>query len=204
MNDRPLEKQNRRQFLKLLSAGSLVCFGCGHLCALTGAQKTPVSPGKHKFLEDSKMSFEDVFTFTYRGVVNIMKTMEARMGKEKLLEMLKEASDNMAKQMVQGQPEGKNDMAAFTTQFRNPNHFWKHVYTVEIVRDAAADFEVRVKECLWAKTLRGLDAADIGYAMMCHGDFAMARAFNPKLRMIRTKTLMEGHDCCNHRWIMEV
>jgi hypothetical protein len=203
MNDKISEKQNRRQFLKLLSAGSFVCFGCGHLCALPGAQKTSVSADKHKFLQDSRMSFEDVFKFTYQRIVNIMKNLADKIGNEKLLEMLKEASDNMAKQMPQTLPEGKNDLAAFTAPIRNPNYFWNHVTTVEIARDTPTDFEVRVKECLWAKTFRDLDAADIGYAMVCHGDFAAARAFNPKLRMTRTKTLMEDHEHCNHHWIME-
>ena len=27
--------------------------------------------------------------------------------------------------------------------------------------------------------------------------------FNPKMRMIRTKTLMQGDDCCNNRYIIE-
>ncbi|UCG88709.1 MAG: L-2-amino-thiazoline-4-carboxylic acid hydrolase [Gemmatimonadota bacterium] len=35
-------------------------------------------------------------------------------------------------------------------------------------------------------------------------DFTMCRGFNPNIRMERTKILMQGHDCCNHRWILEV
>jgi hypothetical protein len=30
-----------------------------------------------------------------------------------------------------------------------------------------------------------------------------ASAFNPKLQMIRSKTLMQGHDGCNRRYVME-
>ena len=63
--------------------------------------------------------------------------------------------------------------------------------------------EVRVTRCLWAETFRGADAADIGYAFVCHPDFASTTAFNPKMRMIRTKTLMQGHEYCNHRWVGE-
>ena len=39
--------------------------------------------------------------------------------------------------------------------------------------------------------------------MVCHQVFAMCRAFNPKIGMIRNKTLMQGDDCCNHRWVLE-
>ena len=58
--------------------------------------------------------------------------------------------------------------------------------------------------------------SDIGYANTCYGDgesaklkskieeiqrknygdFSSATAYNPKLKLKRTKTLMEGHDCC--------
>jgi hypothetical protein len=48
-----------------------------------------------------------------------------------------------------------------------------------------------------------MNAADIGFATVCFTDYATAAAFNPKLKMIRSKTLMQGHDCCNHRYVME-
>jgi len=68
------------------------------------------------------------------------------------------------------------------------------------VEDSETAHEIRVTECLWAKTFREAGAAAIGYAVVCHGDYAECQAFNPHIRMIRTKTLMQGDDCCNHRW----
>ena len=47
------------------------------------------------------------------------------------------------------------------------------------------------------------DAADIGYAMVCYPDYAVARGLNPKLRLVRTKTLMQGDDSCGLRYVME-
>jgi len=38
---------------------------------------------------------------------------------------------------------------------------------------------------------------------MNHKFLVDASAFNPKLKMIRSKTLMQGHDCCNHRYVVE-
>jgi len=52
-------------------------------------------------------------------------------------------------------------------------------------------------------TFREEDAADIGYATHYHVHYAAATAFNPKIRMYRTKTLMEGHDYCDHKWVWE-
>ncbi|MGD2089545.1 MAG: L-2-amino-thiazoline-4-carboxylic acid hydrolase [Candidatus Aminicenantes bacterium] len=206
MNNESLEKQSRRQFMKLLSAGSLVCLGCGHLCALPQSEgKTPDTARKHKFQEDAKMTFEQVFAAAYRSDVQIMNALAKKIGKEKFITMLKDASAETAaeetKQMAKSLP--KNDLAGFTSVLKKPDYFWKHTLTFEIVEDTQTAFEVKVTECIWAKTFHDFKAPDIGYAMVCHADFAVASAYNPKMKLTRTKTLMQGHDCCNHRWVME-
>ena len=50
----------------------------------------------------------------------------------------------------------------------------------------------------------GGDAARIGYSYICYADYATAQAFNPKIVMRRSKTLMQGDSYCNHRYEMEV
>ena len=86
---------------------------------------------------------------------------------------------------------------------KNPDHFWNHVVSLDIAENTDSVFEVKINECLWAKTFQENNASDIGFSCICYPDFAAAQAFNPKMKLIRTKTLMQGHDCCNHRWIME-
>ena len=58
-------------------------------------------------------------------------------------------------------------------------------------------------ECIWAKTFLDYKLGDIGHAHVCWGDYAWAQGFNPKIRMVRDKTLMQGHACCNHRYLWE-
>ncbi|NPV06735.1 MAG: L-2-amino-thiazoline-4-carboxylic acid hydrolase [Anaerolineae bacterium] len=55
----------------------------------------------------------------------------------------------------------------------------------------------RFTRCLWAEIFRELEAADIGI-WICEGDGPAAAAFNPAIGFARTKTLMEGDDCCDH------
>jgi len=199
----------RRQFLlKVCPAGAFLCLGGGHLLSFSPIDKRPkFESEKHKFLTDSGMSYQEVYQFAYQGgYIPTMKKMSEKMGKERFLELLKESAADAAADMMAGMAKNfpKRDLAAFSLSMKNPDPIFKHALTFEIVEDSAAAFEVKITECLWAKTFREADAADIGYAAICHGDFAMAKAFNPKIRMIRTKTLMEGHDHCNHRWVWEV
>ena len=55
----------------------------------------------------------------------------------------------------------------------------------------------RVTRCMWAEIFPELDARDIGF-WLCEGDEPMASTFNPAIGFQRSKTLMEGDDCCDH------
>ncbi len=164
---------------------------------------------KHKFLEDSEMSFQEVFDFTFQRFISIMHGLSKEFGEEIFMETLKrvssetaseDVSENTLKKTADGQP---NDFAAYKAWARNPSRFMRHILTFDIIEDTDRVLEIRVTECLWAKTFRENGASDIGYATLCHTDYAGCQAFNKKISMTRTKTLMQGNDYCNHRWIWE-
>jgi hypothetical protein len=79
----------------------------------------------------------------------------------------------------------------------------KSIMEFEIIEDNDTAFEVRVTKCKYAELYKELRAADIGYALCCDMDFYEARAFDSKLELKRSKTLMMGDDCCNHRYILK-
>jgi hypothetical protein len=55
----------------------------------------------------------------------------------------------------------------------------------------------RFTRCMQAEIFAELDALEIGF-WLCEGDAPMCSAFNPAIGFHRTKTFMEGHDCCDH------
>ena len=132
-----------------------------------------------------------------------MQGLEDELEGQDFIEILKRAGARAGSKRGLDHAEdlGSNDFAAFTGAMRDPDRLLQHLATYEVVEDTDEAFEIRVTECLWARTFCANDAAAIGHAAMCHPDYAAARAFNPKLRMIRSKTLMQGDDCCNHRWV---
>ena len=199
---------SRREFLlNIFPAGTLFCLGCGSMSAWTAGQEAQKAIGKkHKFQEDSGMSFQEVFKFAYANLIELMQSFANQLGKEKLLEMLKRESDVYAKKEAQEYLKKlpNNDFATFRAESKEkPNRFWEHVVTKTIIEDTESSFEEKITECLFAKTFLEAGAADIGYAYCCYYDFPAAPAYNPKLKLIRTKTLMAGDDCCNPRYIWE-
>ncbi len=59
------------------------------------------------------------------------------------------------------------------------------------------------KECIYVTVYKGLKAPDYGYALVCWGDYGWAKGFNNKIELIRDKTLMEGDNCRNHKYILK-
>jgi len=43
----------------------------------------------------------------------------------------------------------------------------------------------------------------IGYELYCKSDYYINEGFNSEIKMKRTKTLMQGDDCCNHFYFYE-
>jgi hypothetical protein len=160
---------------------------------------------QHKFLADSPMSYEQVFGFTVRYPARLLMALANKAGKEEFLATLEAVSMEMARQdgANNAGKVAKNDMATFQADMVDPNSFWRHALTYDIVENTEHAFEVKVTECLWAQAYRACGAPEIGYAMWCHSDFGRCQGFNPKMRMERTKTLMQGDNCCNHRWILD-
>lgn len=196
---------SRRQFItKLMPACALTCLGSGSVLALTPAEaKSFLQETKHKFDKEfgRKLTNRQFFAARYGEFIKLAKALEEEMGKDRLIEFLKKnTTENMLKV---GQNHAKsspdNSFRTYVNTFKSPGY--KDTLTIEIVEDTEKAFELKITECIWATTFLQAKAGDIGYASVCFGDYAWAEGFNPKIKMVRDKTLMQGKDCCNHRYI---
>jgi hypothetical protein len=201
---------SRRQFLfNILPAGTMLCLGCSNLFALPISEdKKRASTEKHKFLEDSGMTVEEVFQYAYRdNFVPYMQAIAKDIGEEKFITMLKKTASANAAQMMRGMTKDlpKKDFAVFNDFLKNIlNAFpYKNALVSEIVEETDKVIELRHKECLFAKTFLEANAADIGYATQCHPSDAMVRAFNPKIRVDNPKNFMKGDEVCIERFVWE-
>lgn len=79
----------------------------------------------------------------------------------------------------------------------------------EPLREEGFDFTItnkpgtaalRVTRCPLADLARRTGLHDWLYHLACATDFHTAPAFSPRIVFSRTQTLVQGHDCCNHRY----
>jgi hypothetical protein len=197
----------RRAFLRAALPGAAL-FCLGGRCLLSAPldqQAPPQAAPKHKFLEDAHLNFTQVFGVAYANTIPLWRGLEKEIGKDKLYALIKKINDAGAKaeMAAMAKAQGLSTLEDYTKPFLNPNGLYAKVLTFEVVENTPKAVEIKVSECLWAKTFREAEAGDLGYALVCDSDYAAAEGFNPKMRMIRSKTLMQGHDCCNHRYVIE-
>ena len=205
-NHQDLQK-GRRQFIQKSFSFCTLCCLAAPSAISSDIKGLPLSKDdKHKFLSDSGMSIQEVYDFAYKGwYIPAMKNLMKMMGRERLLEMLKKSSMKLYENSEKSNIDySKRTLKAWSDGIKKSCENWKNRLTSEIIKDDENEFEIQFRECIWAKTFREAGAADIGYAGVCYQDYGMTKAFHPKLKLNREKTLMEGYDCCHFKWYMEV
>jgi len=195
---------SRRQFVtKVMPMCALTCvLGRSTLAFAQSTESAADEEAKHMFDLDSgrKLTNRQLMALRYGEFIGLTKALEAVLGEERLIEFLKE--DTTKKMLAYGKRQAEhspdNGFATYVEQFRGG---YDNLLAMEIVEDTDRVFELKVSECIWATTFLGAGAGNIGHAAVCFGDYAWARGFNPKIEMVRDKTLMQGHACCNHRYL---
>lgn len=154
----------------------------------------------HKFDKQVKMTYSEHFHRVFKNRVSILKKLESKIGRDELHAILLEWSTRRGAKMIQRKIESFEDFKSLWKSTAR-NEFFSHVVTVEFPEDTDTVLKCKYSECLYAKTFRDLEAEDLGYILVCHPDFSMTEAMHPNLRLERSKTLMQGHDCCDHTYV---
>ena len=198
-NQNLLFDPGRRQFLSsLLPLCSMPCLGLGGLFSnhesRDGSQEKVV---KHKFQNEWGHTYEEAFKWRYGYYIEIMEEFSKYLGRKKLIEMIMRAVDD-------SNPISENDDPNFSfLEWIGDGEYFQNMMTWDIVERSEKAYEMNVSECLWAKIFQERNAADIGYATVCYSDFSAAKTSHSKITLVRTKTIMQGHGYCDHRWIWE-
>ena len=194
----------RRDFLtRVMPACALGCLGICDPTILTalGAEPLPCQE-KHKFDEDFPfpLTLRQYMSRQLRSGAQVLKAIESEIGEDELLRILSDYSIARGETQGQGTAQQYPDRDFFSYNERFRTGEMQGMTTYEIVEDSEEAFEINVTECVLAEPMLELDAGKIGNAWLCDGDYGHAQGFNPRIRLVRDKTLMLGDSCCNHRY----
>jgi len=190
---------SRRQFLRnALPAGTVLCFGGNKLLDYQFSDDNQQElKFEDRIKEEDCKSYEDAWRWRFGYYIHTIESLAEYLGRDKLLELLKKIRDDAIKGESTINPE--LTLANFIKRYKDKDHY-KNTLTYRIIEESEKVFELRITECLWAKTFLEKNAGDIGYLTICYSDFISAKAYHPKLKLRLTKTLMQGFDYCNHHY----
>ena len=196
---------NRRELLtRTAPACAMACLGLGRIPAVWAAEVQDAEQEGHKFdvPQDRKLSPRGSVRMQYGAFIDFVRTLQIELEEPDLIRLLNANSTASGRRVGEGQAarSADNSFETFVATFRPPRY--ATTLTHEVVEDTENAFELRVTECVWASVFReaGMDG-EIGHAAVCNMDYAWPTAFNPNIKMERDRTLMQGHDHCNHRYV---
>jgi hypothetical protein len=212
-NSNDLQGLTRRRFLtRVVPACSLVCLGATGRSlwgdhALMRQDQQETDKAKHKFDQEfpQKLTNRQLMDLMYgREFIPFLEHLSSEIGNDKLIPMLEQHAEGKGREVgatLAKQFKG-NDFSTWKKIFRPDNRNFSITLSMSVTEDTDTVHELKVTECLFADVFLKADAGNLGHAAVCHGDFAMASAFNPRIKMERDKTLMQGHAFCNHRYLL--
>ena len=137
--------------------------------------------------------------FVIKTKNDITEAMEKKFGNDviRVVEnLVKEENLNNWKMLAEKElKEGrKNDIEGIIRTLWEPLKD-RFDYTVEKTSEGT---QIYCTKCPLADYAKEMNSTKWAFHYYCGSDEWIVKGFNPKIGFKRSKTLMEGHDCCNH------
>ena len=96
---------------------------------------------------------------------------------------------------------GSNDLVTFAAN-KDP---WRKggALDVEELERSETAYSFNVTRCGYADMYRKMGYGDLGDIFSCTRDFEFSQGFNPRIKLTRTQTIMDGATHCNFRYTLE-
>ena len=187
-------KLNRRDFFsKIVPAGAFTCFGYRNIILPQVAYEKDIN-----LQEKTGFTYEQLFNFTFVNTyIPVIKDLEKEIGKEELYDLIKKTRAETYSNNIKRNSRDIQDRSAasFVEFFWVPitkSNFYKNCIKISTIEKDSDPCRVVMTDCMYAKAFRRAEAGDLGYATYCNADFAMARAFNPKLKLDRKEKFVRA------------
>ena len=135
----------------------------------------------------------------------IYAEMVVQVGEEKAASILDAAIRKAAiaegKAFAAKAPGGQPSMADFIKLYE----LWTSNGSLEIEVLEASDtrFDFNVTRCQYAETYKAMGLGKIGHLLSCNRDGSFCEGYDPRMKLERKQTIMEGAACCTFRYKLD-
>ena len=138
-----------------------------------------------------------------RLVAPLVDALATEFGRDKVLRVIRNAVVDIARR--QGADLSRAMGGNSLRHFRDSLVQWTRddALSIEVIEESGQAFAFDVTHCRYAGMYRNLGIPMLGPMLSCSRDFALIEGFNPRIRLTRTQTLMEGAPFCDFRYRLE-
>jgi hypothetical protein len=137
-------------------------------------------------------------------IKELYDTLVARFGVETaravVAETVRRSSITQARQFA-AEARGGTSLDSFVDIQRH----WtaEDALAIDVVRRDETHFDFNVTRCRYAEMYRDMGLAEIGPLLSCNRDGAFCDGYDPRLKLTRTQTIMQGASHCDFRYRYE-
>ena len=136
------------------------------------------------------------------AIAPIIKSVAQRIGWDEALAILQEANQQEAFQRGNRMAEEMklNGIEVLVDDVAG----WGRggIFEMDVLEQTPTTYFFNVTRCPYYDKYKELGLEEFGVGFSCCRDKPFARGFNPKLRLERTKTIMEGSEYCDFRYYL--
>jgi len=156
----------------------------------------------NKYVENKELNRIEKRAIEALAIAPVIRAVAQRIGLESALAILCEVNQQEAFQ--RGQSMKKSDGQNGVDELIDEVATWGEggTWEMEVLERTPTTYSFNVTRCPYYEKYRELGVDEFGVEFSCCRDETFARGFNPRLMLIRTKTLMEGADHCDFRYYL--
>ncbi|MGB9698242.1 MAG: L-2-amino-thiazoline-4-carboxylic acid hydrolase [Thermodesulfobacteriota bacterium] len=130
----------------------------------------------------------------------ILKAFIQEFGRERTIKMVAAIIESIAKETGAqlAKTLGDNSLEAYA----RGHSLWtkEDALQMEILEQSPKKFYFNVTRCRYAEMYKELGIPEFGYLLSCGRDAALMAGFNPQVKLMRTRTIMDGAPYCDFRY----
>ena len=134
----------------------------------------------------------------------VYETLKASHGeavaKKTIEESVRRSAIEQARQFAAATPGGTSLKA-----FQDVMPLWTKggALEIEVKEQGDSSFTFNVVRCRYAETYKAMGLGEIGHLLSCNRDGAFCEGYDPKLKLERKQTIMQGASHCNFHYTYE-
>jgi hypothetical protein len=135
-----------------------------------------------------------------RILAPVIDALGARFGREEVVAIVRDVIASIAREQGRAMAAARGDNSL--TSFAATLEPWTRddALRMEIKEQSDERLAFDVTRCRYAELYRALGIPELGAVLSCNRDASLIDGFNPNVRFVRTRTIMQGAACCDFRY----